>query len=119
AMQTLVSVNVGSKGWNGTVTPVASMRAIARTGANGLASHVTGILGNAADNAKVFKGIGSTLLFAAVAGVIVIFLITYRSPVLWLLPGISSGGALIAPPAGVFPLGGPTGAAGQPANRAP
>src|SRR5215468_8090684 len=104
AMQTLVSVNVGSKGWNGTVTPVASMRAIARTGANGLASHVTGILGNAADNAKVFKGIGSTLLFAAVAVVIVILLITYRSPVLWLLPVISSGVALIAAQAVVYLL---------------
>src|SRR5215467_1834246 len=84
AMQTLVSVNVGSKGWNGTVTPVASMRAIARTGANGLASHVTGILGNAADNAKVFKGIRSTLL--------------------WLLPVISSGVALIAAQAVVYLL---------------
>src|SRR5215468_1301854 len=104
AMQTLVSVNVGSKGWNGTVTPVASMRAIARTGANGLASHVTGILGNAADNAKVFKGIGSTLLFAAVAVVIVILLITYRSPVLWLLPVISSGVALITAQAVVYLL---------------
>src|SRR5215470_8974452 len=64
AMQTLVSVNTGSKGWNGTVTPVASMRAIAAAGANGMASHVTGYLGNAADNAKAFKGIGSTLLIA-------------------------------------------------------
>jgi len=104
AMQTLVSVNVGSKGWNGTVTPVASMRAIARTGANGLASHVTGILGNAADNAKVFKGIGSTLLFAAVAVVIVILLITYRSPVLWVLPVLSSVVALITAEAVIYLL---------------
>src|SRR5215813_7830697 len=104
AMQTLVSVNVGSKGWNGTVTPVASMRAIARTGANGLASHVTGPLGNAADNAKVYKGITSTLLYAAVAVVIVILLISYRSPVLWLLPVISSGVALITAQAVVYLL---------------
>src|SRR5499425_1610889 len=104
AMQTLVSVNVGSKGWNGTVTPVASMRAIARSGADGMASHVTGILGNAADNAKVFKGISSTLLFAAVAVVILILLFTYRSPVLWLLPVISSGVALIAAQAVVYLL---------------
>ena len=95
AMQTLVSVNVGSKGWNGTVAPVASMRAIAAAGANGLASHVTGPLGNDADNAKVFKGISSTLLYAAAAVVIVILLFTYRSPVLWLLPVISSVVALI------------------------
>src|SRR5215470_6753149 len=104
AMQTLVSVNVGSKGWNGTTAPVATMRAIARTGANGLASHVTGILGNAADNAKVFKGISSTLLFSAVAVVILILLITYRSPVLWLLPVISSGVALITAQAVVYLL---------------
>jgi len=104
AMQTLVSVNVGSKGWNGTVTPVASMRAIARSGANGLASHVTGILGNAADNAKVFKGISSTLLYAAVAVVVLILLFTYRSPVLWLLPVISSGVALITAQAVVYLL---------------
>jgi putative drug exporter of the RND superfamily len=104
AMQTLVSVNVGSKGWNGTVTPVASMRAIAAAGANGLASHLTGPLGNAADNAKVFKGISSTLLYAAVAVVIVILLFTYRSPVLWLLPVISSGVALITAQAVVYLL---------------
>src|SRR5215471_121784 len=104
AMQTLVSVNTGSNGWNGTVTPVASMRAIAAAGANGLASHVTGILGNAADNAKVFKGISSTLLYAALAVVIVILLITYRSPVLWLLPVISSLVALAAASAVVYLL---------------
>jgi putative drug exporter of the RND superfamily len=104
AMQTQVSVNVGSKGWNGTVRPVASMRAIARGGANGMASHVTGILGNAADNAKVFKGISSTLLYAAVAVVILILLFTYRSPVLWLLPVISSGVALITAQAVVYLL---------------
>src|SRR5499427_4089859 len=104
AMRTLVSVNVGSKGWNGTVTPVASLRGIAAAGANGLASHVTGILGNAADNAKVFKGISSTLLYAALAVVIVILLFTYRSPVLWLLPVISSVVALIAAEAVVYLL---------------
>jgi len=104
AMQTLVSVNVGSKGWNGTVTPVTSMRKMARAGANGLTTHVTGILGNAADNATVFKGISSTLLYAALAVVIVILLVTYRSPVLWLLPVISSGVALITAQAVVYLL---------------
>jgi RND superfamily putative drug exporter len=104
ALQTLVSVNVGSKGWNGTVAPVASMRGIAAAGANGLASHVTGPLGNAADNSTVFKGIGSTLLYAALAVVIVILLFTYRSPVLWLLPVISSVVALITAQAVVYLL---------------
>jgi putative drug exporter of the RND superfamily len=104
AMQTIVAINVGTQGWNGAVAPVASMRAIARSGGNGLTAHVTGPLGNAADNAKIFKGITSTLLYAAVAVVIVILLITYRSPVLWLLPVISSGVALISAEAVIYLL---------------
>jgi putative drug exporter of the RND superfamily len=104
AMQTLVAVNVGKQGWNGAIAPVDSMRAIARSGANGLTTHVTGVLGNAADNAKVYKGITSTLLYAALAVVIVILLITYRSPVLWLLPVISSVVALISTEAVVYLL---------------
>jgi len=104
ALQTLVSVNVGSKGWNGAAAPVTSMREIAAAGANGLISHVTGVLGNAADNAKVFKGISSTLLYAALAVVIVILLFTYRSPVLWLLPVISSVVALFTAQAVVYLL---------------
>jgi putative drug exporter of the RND superfamily len=104
AMQTIVPVNVGTQGWNGAIAPVNSMRAIAGSGANGLATHVTGLLGYAADNANVYKGLSSTLLFAALAVVIVILLITYRSPVLWLLPVISSGVALIAADAVVYLL---------------
>src|SRR6516162_1233250 len=103
-MQTIVSVNVGSQGWNGAIAPVDSMRAIARSGANGLTTHVTAPLGYAADNAKVFKGVTGTLLYAALAVVIVILLISYRSPVLWLLPVISSLVALIAASAVVYLL---------------
>ena len=104
AMQTIVPVNVGTQGWNGAIAPVDSMRAIAGADANGLAAHVTGPLGYAADNAKVYKGISSTLLYAALAVVIVILLITYRSPVLWLLPVLSSGVALITADAVVYLL---------------
>jgi putative drug exporter of the RND superfamily len=104
AMQTVVPVDVGTQGWNGAIVPVDSMRAIARAGANGLASHVTGQLGYAADNAKQFKGLTSTLLYAALAVVIVILLISYRSPVLWLLPVISSVVALITADAVVYLL---------------
>jgi putative drug exporter of the RND superfamily len=104
AMQIIVAVNVGSKGWNGAIAPVGSMRAIAAVGANGLASHVTGPLGYAADNAKVYKGITSTLLYVALAVVIMILLISYRSPVLWLLPVISSVVALTTAQAVIYLL---------------
>jgi putative drug exporter of the RND superfamily len=104
AMQTILQVNLGAQGWNGAVTAADSIRAITNSNADGLASHITGPLGNAADNSKVFKGIQSTLLYAAVAVVIVILLITYRSPVLWLLPVISSGVALITAQAVIYLL---------------
>jgi RND superfamily putative drug exporter len=104
AIQTILQVNLGKQGWNGATKAAGSIRAIARSNANGLTSHLTGPLGNAADNSKVFKGIDSTLLYSAVAVVIVILLITYRSPVLWLLPVISSAVALITAEAVIYLL---------------
>ena len=104
AIQTIVSVNLGSQGWNGAATAAGSIRAITGSHADGLTSHITGPLGNAADSSKVFKGIDSTLLYATLAVVIVILLITYRSPVLWLLPVLSAGVALITAQAVVYLL---------------
>ena len=67
------------------------MRAIARPTRTASPCTSPARPGYAADSSKVFKGIDSTLLFATPAVVIVILLITYRSPVLWLLPVISAG----------------------------
>src|ERR1700751_5348704 len=96
AIETIVPVNLGSKGWNAAAPAASSLRAIASAGADGLAVHIAGPLGTAADSSNAFKGIDSTLLFAALAVVIVLLLITYRSPVLWLLPVISAGVSLAA-----------------------
>ena len=104
ALQTILQVNLGSQGWTGANKPVDAIRAIANPNANGLAYHVTGQLGYAYDNNHVFSGISGTLLYSAVAVVIVILLITYRSPVLWLLPVISSGVALIVAEAVIYLL---------------
>ena len=104
AMQTILQINLGTKGWAAATTAADDIRAITSSNANGLASHVTGPLGNAADNNDVFKGISGTLLYSAVAVVILILLITYRSPVLWLLPVISSGVALLVAQAVIYLL---------------
>jgi RND superfamily putative drug exporter len=104
ALETILQVNLGTKGWAAASTAVDAIRAIAESNANGLVIHITGPLGNAADNNNVFKGISGTLLYSAVAVVILILLITYRSPVLWLLPVISSGVALIVAEAVVYLL---------------
>ena len=104
AIQTIVQVNLGDNGWNGAAKAADSIRVITASNANGLTSHLTGPLGYAADNSKVFNGIDSTLLYATLAVVIVILLITYRSPVLWLLPVVSSGVALITAEAVIYLL---------------
>ena len=66
--------------------------------------HVTGPAANAADELKIFKGIDTTLLFATLAVVIVLLLLTYRSPVLWLLPIMSAGVALTIAEAVIYLL---------------
>jgi len=104
ALQTILQVNLGSQGWAGANKPVDAIHAITNSNPNGLDSHVTGQLGYAYDNNNVFKGISGQLLWSAVAVVIVILLITYRSPVLWLLPVISSGVALIVAEAVIYLL---------------
>ncbi len=104
AIQTIIQVNLGNNGWNGAAKAADSIRVITALNANGLTSHLTGPLGYAADNSKVFNGIDSTLLYATLAVVIVILLITYRSPVLWLLPVVSSGVALITAEAVIYLL---------------
>jgi putative drug exporter of the RND superfamily len=104
AMQTIVAVNLGKQGSTNATKAADSLRAITRAGAKGLSSHVTGPLGNAADSNKVFNSIDSTLFYSALAVVIVMLLITYRSPVLWLLPLISSAVALFTALAVVYLL---------------
>ena len=58
--------------------------------------HITGPAGFASDSADAFKGIDGTLLFAALGVVILTLLVTYRSPILWLLPVISAAAASLA-----------------------
>jgi putative drug exporter of the RND superfamily len=104
AIETVVNVNLGKKGWNVAGPTADAIRAIAASGDSGLAAHVTGPLGLAAASSQAFKGIDTTLLFAAGAVVIVLLLLTYRSPVLWLLPVLSVGLALYAAQALIYLL---------------
>jgi RND superfamily putative drug exporter len=104
ALETVVQVNLGSKGWSAAGSTADSLRAIAQSGAPGVTVHVTGPLGYAADSGKAFSGIDGTLLFSALAVVIVLLLLTYRSPVLWLLPVLSAAVALITAEAVIYLL---------------
>jgi RND superfamily putative drug exporter len=104
AIETLVPVNLGSKGWNGASAAATSLRDVALANAAGLSAHIAGPLGSAADSANSFKGIDGILLLATLVVVIVLLLITYRSPVLWLFPVISAGIALVSAEALIYLL---------------
>ena len=69
---------------------------------DGLSMHITGPVGYAADSSEAFSGIDGKLLYSAMAVVIVILLLTYRSPVLWLIPVISAGTALFVAQAVIY-----------------
>ncbi len=102
AMQVIVPLDLGAEGWSLSEDAVADLRATAEDGADGMTVYVTGPAGYAADSSKAFEGIDSTLLYAAAGVVILILLLTYRSPVLWVLPVISAGVALTVAQAVVY-----------------
>ncbi len=96
AAQVIVPIDLGDGGWE-ELPPIAEeIRGIASGTGDGVDVHITGPGGTAADSAEAFAGIDSTLLYSALAVVIVILLLTYRSPVLWILPVASVGVALMA-----------------------
>ena len=80
---------------------------------DGLETHVTGVAGSLYDQVSVFSDINSTLVIATVSVVAVLLLLTYRSPVLWLLPLLVVGAASQLASALIYLLGRH---AGLPAN---
>jgi RND superfamily putative drug exporter len=71
---------------------MAEMRSIAKDGMpTGLEVHITGPEGFIVDISGVFAGANFTLLLSTVVIVALLLLVTYRSPVLWLVPLIVIG----------------------------
>ncbi|MDQ3484783.1 MAG: MMPL family transporter [Actinomycetota bacterium] len=100
AAQTLVTFDFGANGWD--EMPATADRLDDISELSGVSTHVTGAGGSAADSAEAFAGIDSTLLFATLGVVIVILLLSYRSPVLWILPILSAVFALFTTQAVVY-----------------
>jgi RND superfamily putative drug exporter len=86
AFQVIVPIKVGDTGWTTLPSVVGDIRSIARADAGGLGVYVTGPAGYGAAFSDVFSGFDSTLLYITAVIVICILLLTYRSPVLWILP---------------------------------
>ena len=98
--QTIVTYNFGKNGWNALPDTVDEIHGIADI--DGVTVHVAGAGGQAADSAEAFAGIDGTLLLASLGVVILILLLTYRSPVLWVLPILSAVFALFTSEAVIY-----------------
>jgi RND superfamily putative drug exporter len=98
--QTIVTYNFGKNGWNALPDTVDEIRGIAKI--DGVTVHVAGAGGQASDSAEAFAGIDGTLLLASLGVVILILLLTYRSPVLWVLPILSAVFALFTSEAVIY-----------------
>ncbi len=74
------------------VDGVSELRAqLARNRPSGLQASVTGPAGQAADFVAVWSGLDGKILGATVIVVTIVLLLTYRSPVLWLVPLLTVG----------------------------
>ncbi|MFI9830227.1 MMPL family transporter [Streptomyces sp. NPDC051913] len=104
AAQIYVPITMDEKGWEEISPAVDSIRDITGKSTAGLAVHITGPGGTSADFSKAFEGIDSTLLLSAMGVVIVMLLITYRSPTLLLVPLLSVIAALFTAQAFVYLL---------------
>jgi RND superfamily putative drug exporter len=83
-----LTFNFGEDGFLEIPAAAEEVREIA--GIPGGEVHLAGFGGQAADASEVFEGVDGALLLAALGVVVLILLLTYRSPVLWLLPIISA-----------------------------
>ncbi|MGQ0625965.1 MAG: DUF3151 family protein [Sporichthyaceae bacterium] len=91
ALQLVVPYDMGTtgNGWEELPFFVEELMAADVPG-DGLLMYITGPAGFNGDLAEAFEGTEGALLLAALGVVVFILLMTYRSPVLWLLPAVSA-----------------------------
>ncbi|WP_326584132.1 MMPL family transporter [Streptomyces sp. NBC_00481] len=109
AAQVYVPITMDEKGWERIAPAVDSIRESSGEGGGGLSVHITGPGGTSADFSEAFEGIDSTLLLSAMAVVIVMLLLTYRSPTLILVPLLAVIAALFTAQALIYLLAEHTG----------
>lgn len=105
ALQVVIPMHIDPKvGWEQLPERAKEVRDISAANADGMNSYLGGPVGFNADNADAFSGLDSTLLFATLGVVVLLLLLTYRSPTLWIFPVISAGAALITAQAAIYLL---------------
>ncbi|WP_109528145.1 MULTISPECIES: MMPL family transporter [Nocardia] len=101
AVEVLVPIEMGAEGWSRLAVVVEEIKDAAGERPDGLSLHATGPAGFGAEFGEAFAQIDGLLLYAAAAVVIVILLLTY-GPMLWVLPLLAAGFALIIAQGAVF-----------------
>jgi RND superfamily putative drug exporter len=82
-----LAITVKSTGESNDLADVAKrLRSLSENGPDGLTAKLTGGIGYSDDAVKVFDSINGTLVFGTLAVVIILLLLIYRSPFLWILP---------------------------------
>nr|WP_221379479.1 MMPL family transporter [Actinoplanes polyasparticus] len=105
ALEIIVPIRIDSDGWEALPDIAEGVKNTAEEGAPaGLDVYLAGPVAVAADSAGAFAGIDGTLLYTTLVVVAIILLITYRSPVLWLLPILTAGVALAGSQALIYLL---------------
>ncbi|MFE1442902.1 MMPL family transporter [Streptomyces sp. NPDC058739] len=102
AAQVYVPITMDEQGWDRIAPAVDSIRDVVGESGGGMQVHITGPGGTSADFSEAFEGIDSTLLLAAMGVVIVMLLITYRSPTLLLVPLVAVIAALFTAQAVIY-----------------
>ncbi|BBC38032.1 Membrane protein [Streptomyces graminofaciens] len=102
AAQIYVPITMDEKGWERIAPAVDSIRDDVGEGGAGLSVHITGPGGTSADFSEAFEGIDSTLLLSAMGVVIVMLLLTYRSPTLLVVPLLAVIAALFTAQALIY-----------------
>ncbi|GAB2968549.1 MMPL family transporter [Nocardioides montaniterrae] len=87
------TLNFGKAGWSEVPHLTDKVKDIAKI--DGVKVQIGGMGGQAADFASSFSNSHSQMIFFTFLAVIVILLLTYRSPVLWILPIVSAAIAFL------------------------
>lgn len=85
-------------------TTVADAREVVSDGPEGLSAYVTGPSAIGADMDEVFDSVDAKLMLATAVVVTLLLILTYRSPLLWLVPLVSVGVAAITSMGAVYAL---------------
>ncbi|MFI6762695.1 MMPL family transporter [Micromonospora sp. NPDC050417] len=104
AVQLIVPIDASGNAGDRIQRAVDDLRDVTGPGADGLVVEVAGPAGLLTDLVAVFSSIDGPLLLVTLVVVLVILLIVYRSPVLWVIPLLAAGVSYVVATLAVYVL---------------